>query len=67
MKLIVGRFSGGLAMTLGPGCIFFGAISGSSPATVVAIGSIMMPALIKEGYGERFSIGLITSSAPSAS
>ncbi len=62
MKLIVGRFSGGLAMTSVLACIFFGAISGSSPATVVAIGSIMMPALIKEGYGERFSIGLITSS-----
>jgi C4-dicarboxylate transporter, DctM subunit len=62
MKLIVGRFSGGLAMTAVLACIFFGAISGSSPATVVAIGSIMMPALIKEGYGERFSIGLITSS-----
>jgi len=62
MKLLVGRFSGGLAMTSVLACIFFGAISGSSPATVVAIGTIMMPALIKEGYGERFSIGLITSS-----
>jgi len=62
MKLIVGRFSGGLAMTSVLACIFFGAISGSSPATVVAIGSIMMPALIREGYGERFSIGLVTSS-----
>lgn len=62
MKLLVGRFSGGLAMTSVLACIFFGAISGSSPATVVAIGSIMMPALIREGYGERFSIGLITSS-----
>jgi C4-dicarboxylate transporter DctM subunit len=42
--------------------MFFAAISGSSPATVIAIGSIMMPALIKEGYGERFSMGLLTSS-----
>jgi C4-dicarboxylate transporter DctM subunit len=42
--------------------MFFAAISGSSPATVIAIGSIMMPALIKEGYGERFSIGVLTSS-----
>ncbi len=62
MKLLVGRFSGGLAMTSILACLFFGAISGSSPATVVAIGSIMLPALIREGYGERFSIGLITSS-----
>lgn len=62
MKLLVGRFTGGLAMTSVLACLFFAAISGSSPATVIAIGSIMMPALIKEGYGERFSIGLLTSS-----
>jgi C4-dicarboxylate transporter DctM subunit len=61
MKLFVGRFTGGLAMASVMACMFFAAISGSSPATVVAIGSIMMPALIKEGYGERFSIGLLTS------
>ena len=62
MKLFVGRFTGGLAMASIMACMFFAAISGSSPATVIAIGSIMMPALIKEGYGERFSIGLLTSS-----
>jgi C4-dicarboxylate transporter, DctM subunit len=61
MKLFVGRFTGGLAMASVMACMFFAAISGSSPATVIAIGSIMMPALIKEGYGERFSIGLLTS------
>ncbi|MCX7965912.1 MAG: TRAP transporter large permease subunit [Syntrophorhabdaceae bacterium] len=62
MKLVIGRVTGGLAMASVMACIFFAAISGSSPATVIAIGSIMMPALIKEGYGERFSIGLLTSS-----
>jgi len=62
MKLFVGRFTGGLALASVMACMFFAAISGSSPATVIAIGSIMMPALIKEGYGERFSIGLLTSS-----
>ena len=62
MKLFVGRFTGGMAMASVMACMFFAAISGSSPATVIAIGSIMMPALIKEGYGERFSIGLLTSS-----
>ncbi len=61
MKLFVGRFTGGLAISGVLACMFFAAISGSSPATVIAIGSIMMPALIKEGYGERFSIGLLTS------
>lgn len=62
MKLCVGRFTGGLAIASILACMFFAAISGSSPATVIAIGSIMMPALIKEGYGERFSMGLLTSS-----
>jgi len=62
MRLFVGRFTGGLAMASVLACMFFAAISGSSPATVIAIGSIMMPALIKEGYGQRFSVGLLTSS-----
>jgi len=61
MKLFVGRLTGGLAMASILACMFFAAISGSSPATVIAIGSIMMPALVKEGYSERFSIGLLTS------
>ena len=62
MNLVAGRLTGGLAIASVLSCIFFAAISGSSPATVIAIGSIMMPALIKEGYGEKFSIGLLTSS-----
>ncbi|MCS7281108.1 MAG: TRAP transporter large permease [Desulfobacterota bacterium] len=61
MNLVVGRFTGGLAIASVLSCVFFAAISGSSPATVIAIGSIMMPALIKAGYDEKFSIGLLTS------
>lgn len=61
MNLLMGRKVGGLAIASVLSCMFFAAISGSSPATVIAIGSIMMPALIKKGYGESFSIGLITS------
>ena len=61
MNLVVGKFRGGLAFAATLGCIFFAAISGSSPATVIAIGSLMIPALVKSGYGERFSIGLLTS------
>jgi C4-dicarboxylate transporter DctM subunit len=61
MNLIVGRFRGGLAIASILACIFFAAISGSSPATVIAIGSIMMPALVKSGYSDRFSTGLLTS------
>ncbi len=62
INALVGWFPGGLAMVGILACIFFAAISGSSPATVVAIGSIMIPALIKAGYGEQFTLGLITVS-----
>jgi len=62
MQLLVGWLPGGLAIASILACIFFAAISGSSPATVIAIGSIMIPALIKHGYDEDFSIGLLTSS-----
>ncbi len=60
VNALVGWFPGGLAMAGVMACIFFAAISGSSPATVVAIGSIMIPALLKAGYGRRFSLGIIT-------
>lgn len=62
MQLVVGRLPGGMAIASVLACIFFAAISGSSPATVIAIGSIMIPALIKYGYDEDFSIGLLTTS-----
>jgi len=58
---LVGCYPGGLAIAATLACLFFAALSGSSPATVVAIGSVMIPALIKAGYDERFSIGLVTS------
>ncbi len=43
--------------------VFGGAVSGSSPATVVAIGGLMYPAMVEAGYGKGFSIGLIASSS----
>ncbi|MFV0437782.1 MAG: TRAP transporter large permease [Desulfopila sp.] len=61
MQMLVGRLPGGMAIASILACIFFAAISGSSPATVIAIGSIMIPALIKNGYSEKFSTGLLTS------
>ena len=61
INAFVGPYPGGLAVATTIGCLFFAALSGSSPATVVAIGSIMIPALIKAGYDERFSIGLVSS------
>ncbi len=61
INAFVGHYPGGLAIAATLGCLFFAALSGSSPATVVAVGSIMIPALIRGGYDERFSIGLVTS------
>ena len=60
-KALIGWFPGGLAMAGVLSCMVFAAISGSSPVTVIAIGSIMVPALIDAGYEERFSLGLLTS------
>lgn len=59
---LVGWMPGGVAMAAVLACAFFATISGSSPATVMAIGSVMLPAMIKAGYPKRFSIGVITSS-----
>lgn len=56
---VVGSMTGGLAMVTILACMFFAAISGSAPATVVAIGSIMVPAMLKAGYDKGFSIALV--------
>ena len=58
---LVGSFHGGLAITAVLASMFFGAISGSSPATVVAIGGLLFPAMCREGYPKPFSTGLIAS------
>ena len=58
---LIGWLPGGLAAAAVLSCMFFAAISGSSPVTVIAIGTIMMPALVKKGYDESFSLGLVTS------
>lgn len=58
---MVGQFRGGLAMTAVLSCMFFAAISGSSPATVVAVGTLLIPAMISSGYPKQFSTGLIAS------
>jgi C4-dicarboxylate transporter DctM subunit len=58
---VFGRFRGGLAMSTVAACMLFGAISGSSPATVAAIGSMAVPLLVARGYDLRFSTALITA------
>ena len=60
-NVLVGFLPGGLAMAGILACGFFGAISGSTVATVVAIGGFMIPALIDNNYQERFSVGLMTT------
>lgn len=61
-QMIVGMLRGGLAMTTVTGSMFFGAISGSSPATVVSVGKLILPAMLKEGYPKDFSVGLLMAS-----
>jgi C4-dicarboxylate transporter DctM subunit len=59
---MVGHFHGGLALAGVFACALFAAVSGSSPATVVAIGSIILPAMVKQGYPKRFGAGVVTTS-----
>ena len=59
---MVGHWRGGLGLGAVVACALFAAISGSSPATVVAIGSILLPAMVKAGYPKRFGAGVIASS-----
>ena len=59
---MVGHWYGGLGLGGVFACALFAAVSGSSPATVVAIGSILMPAMVKAGFPKRFGAGVITTS-----
>ena len=60
-RAVVGHLPGGLPMSAIFACIIFAAVSGSSPATVAAIGSIMMGAIRDDGYSPSFSVGAITA------
>ncbi len=59
---LVGWLPGGLAMASVLACAFFATLSGSSPATVMAIGSLMLPAMVQQGYPKGFSTGVIACS-----
>lgn len=61
-QTMVGAQKGGMAVTTEIACMFFGAVSGSSPATVIAIGGLTYPKMIEKGYPRDFTTGLITSS-----
>jgi C4-dicarboxylate transporter DctM subunit len=55
----VGHFHGGLAIASVFACMLFAAVSGSSPATVVAVGSIVIAGMVREGYSQDFAAGVI--------
>ncbi len=59
---MIGHWYGGLGLAGVMACALFAAVSGSSPATVVAIGSILLPAMVKAGFPNRFGAGVITTS-----
>jgi C4-dicarboxylate transporter DctM subunit len=59
---MVGHWYGGLALAGVLACALFAAVSGSSPATVVAIGSVILPAMVAQGFPRRFGAGVVTTS-----
>lgn len=56
---LVGHYRGGLAIASLLACAFFAAVSGSSPATVVAVGSVMIAGMLKSSYSQGFAAGVI--------
>jgi C4-dicarboxylate transporter DctM subunit len=62
LKSWVGHIRGGLAVVTILACMIFAAISGSSPATAAAIGSIMIPGMVKAGYSKKYAMGLVAAS-----
>ncbi len=65
IKLLIAAFGwmpGGLAVVALTACAFFTALSGASGVTILALGGLLYPMLLREGYSQRFSLGLLTSS-----
>jgi C4-dicarboxylate transporter DctM subunit len=60
---MIGHWYGGLGLAGMVACALFAAISGSSVATVVGIGSIILPAMVQHGYPPRFGAGVIARGA----
>lgn len=63
IKVFVGHLPGGLPITTNASCTLFGAVSGSTQATVAAIGGSMRPMLLDAGYKSSFTLGLIINSS----
>ncbi len=58
---MVGHWYGGMGLAAVVACALFAAISGSSPATVMAVGSILIPAMVKQGYPPQFGVGTVAT------
>lgn len=58
-NVFFGRFTGGLATVTVVLCMFFAAVSGSGPATVAAIGTMVVPAMLEKGYDRKFALALV--------
>ena len=63
LKVFLGHLPGGLPITTNASCTLFGAVSGSTQATVAAIGGTMRPMLLDAGYKSSFTLGLIINSS----
>lgn len=66
VKILIGNAPGGIGHTVVGGSMAFGSVSGSAPATVAAMGGMMYPEMRKSGFSEKFTLGLIISSAETA-
>ena len=62
IEALLGWLPGGLAMAALCSCAFFTALTGASGVTIVALGSILYPVMRSRGYGEKFTLGLLTTS-----
>ena len=63
LSLVIGPIRGGLGLVAVAGCVLFGAISGTGPADTAAIGTIMIPAMVKRGYHVGFAAALVAAAA----
>lgn len=61
-RAFIGWMPGGLAIVALAACAFFTAFTGASGVTIIALGALLYPALLEDGYGEDFSLGLVTTS-----
>jgi len=63
LNLLIGPIPGGLGLVAVAGCVLFGALSGAGPADAAAIGTGMIPALVKRGYHVGFAAALVAAAA----